>query len=140
MSERPIELLRGSIMNVRRGAFTCPECGHTVEPPPSEILRLGGLTVDTGTYEIRVWGQPRHLPPTPTTLLIAMMRRPGVRFSHDDMMNVIDAWETGPRIICVYVHRIRHAIGDAVDVRTHWGRGYSLHPIEASAPRELALA
>lgn len=111
-------------MSHRPGAFTCPNCGHSVAPPPPELLRLGRVTVNTGTYEVFVDGEPRHLPPIPTAILIALMRRPGCILSKDTLMDMNDLWEVFPKTMDVHIWRLRQKVGDALDIRTVWGKGW----------------
>lgn len=107
-------------------SIICPECGASIGPPPPEQLRIGALTVDTGRHEVRVHGELRKLYPAPFKILTAMMRRPGVIFTHNNILDIISNYESGRPLVRLHIFAIRRAVGDAVDIKTHWWLGYSL--------------
>lgn len=87
-----------------------------VVPAPAEtpVLVAGGLELDPETREVRVDGEPVALTAREFDLLAALMRRPGVVFSREQLLegSVGYADFAEARGIDVHVRHLREKLGD----------------------------
>lgn len=106
----------------------CPHCGERLLPEAPATLRLGRVTLDTGSHELLVDGESRHLPRGRfAKMLETMMRQPGRVFTAQNLMDAADIWAADSATVRVYVYRIRRVLGDALEIRNHHHLGWSLH-------------
>ncbi|NCC31152.1 MAG: response regulator transcription factor [Chloroflexia bacterium] len=95
-----------------------------------ELLRVGDLSLNRGTREVLVGGQPVSLTPSEFSLLEAMMAAPGRVFSREHLLEVLqgNAYEGVERTIDVHIRNLRRKI--EVDpthphyIETVFGAGY----------------
>jgi len=94
-----------------------------------KTLRAGGLSLDPGTYEVRVGKSPVELTLKEYQLLLFLMQNPGRVFTREELLDRV--WEMdylgGTRTVDVHVRRLRaktEAAGDLFE--TVRGVGYRL--------------
>jgi len=104
------------------------------EAPATQALRLGEITLDTGTREVRVRGQKVSLTPTEFDLLALLMQNPGRVYSRLDLLEHLQdtSYEGVARTIDVHVRNLRTKIeADPADpqyIETVFGVGYRIRP------------
>jgi DNA-binding response OmpR family regulator len=98
-------------------------------PARPTILAAGDLTLDPGTHEVELAGNPVALTPREYALLEYFLRRPGRVVSKTELLdNVWDAGEdTDPNAVEVYVGYLRRKVGREI-LLTVRGSGYRLGP------------
>jgi two-component system, OmpR family, response regulator len=99
--------------------------------PGSGELKVGPLTVDTGSLELRLNGELIALSPTELHLLVRLMERPGRVLSRDQLLELVkgSADEAFDRAIDVQISRLRQKLGDEWGhrlIKTIRGVGYML--------------
>lgn len=112
---------------------------------PQSDLRLGDLTLDLATRELRVGSAVVPLARLEFALFEFLARRAGQVLSRDAIMEHLYGLEDSPdhRIITAYICHIRSKIaeagGDPSVIRNHWGRGYSIEatPVAATRPETI---
>src|SRR5690242_7862930 len=72
-----------------------------------DVLRVGGIELDPRGWCVTSSGREVHVTPTEFRLLEVMMRSPGVVFQREELLNQLDRKCTNPRMIDVYVARLR---------------------------------
>lgn len=104
---------------------------RTTEAVPSaEVLRVADITLDKGSYQVTVAGQPVKLTPSEFALLAALLSAPGRVFSRLDLLEYLpgEAFEGAERTIDVHIRHLRKKIEpDASNpryVETIFGIGY----------------
>lgn len=108
--------------------FTCPHCGEPVIPEITTRIQLGRMAIDTAVRDVWVDGERRHIPAGQTWLvLIAMAQQPGRLFTHDNLMDIANIWESSSNHLAVILSKIRHVLGDVIEIRFHKFMGYSMH-------------
>jgi len=98
---------------------------------PSPALRVGSLSLDPATREVRWRGEPRALSRKEFALLHAFMRRPGAVLSRAQLEEALYGWgeEVESNAVEVHLHHLRRKLDPGV-VQTLRGVGYVM-------PREL---
>jgi DNA-binding response OmpR family regulator len=100
------------------------------EPQAAEILRLGEITLDRVSREVRVREQKVSLTPTEFDLLALMMNNPGRVYSRLDLLERLQdtSFEGVARTIDVHVRNLRTKIetdpGNPRYIETVFGVGY----------------
>lgn len=97
---------------------------------PSEIVQVGGVTVDAGRREIRVAGSVVDFTTKEFDLLRFLSERPGLALSRQQILDGVWGydWFGDPRTVDVHIAQIRKKVAGAVDIRTVRGIGYRLDP------------
>ena len=104
------------------------------EAPAVQALRLGEITLDKGTREVRVRDQKVSLTPTEFDLLALLMQNPGRVYSRLDLLEHLQdtSYEGVARTIDVHVRNLRTKIeADPADpqyIETVFGVGYRIRP------------
>jgi two-component system, OmpR family, response regulator MtrA len=95
--------------------------------PASELLAVGGVSLDLRTRRVHAAGRDVELTVTEFDLLACLMRRPGWVFSRDQLMSEVWGYSAvpGTRTVDVHIAQLRSKLGDAAIVRTVRGVGYS---------------
>jgi len=95
-------------------------------------LRLGDLVLDPQRREVMLAGEPLSLPPREFDLLAALMERPGVVLSREQLENRLYGWQTEvtSNAIEVHLHHLRRKLGPE-RIKNVRGVGYKI--VEASA-------
>lgn len=95
-------------------------------------LRLGDLVLDPQRREVTLGGEPLSLPPREFDLLAALMERPGVVLSREQLENRLYGWQTEvtSNAIEVHLHHLRRKLGPE-RIKNVRGVGYKI--VEASA-------
>jgi len=118
--------------------LTCPHC-HQAIPQPS------GIIADELRGEIRYNGAVAFVPPAEFELFVFLLARIGRAVTKEGILDELYAIrpDAAPeiKIIDVFVCKLRKKLKPlGLDLKTHWGRGYSLElPMEARET-ELAMA
>jgi len=95
---------------------------------------VGGSALESGSVRLQptarlvtVDGQPVDLTATEFDLLEALLRRPGMVFTREQLLATVwgAAAYGGSRTVDVHVAQVRAKLGDASPIRTHRGVGYS---------------
>lgn len=99
---------------------------------PSPALRVGSLSLDPATREVRWRGEPCTLSRKEFALLHAFMRRPGAVLTRAQLEEALYGWgeEVESNAVEVHLHHLRRKLDPGV-VQTLRGVGYVM-------PRELA--
>jgi len=98
--------------------------------PATTEIRLGGLTMDPATREVAVDEEPITLTAREFDLLIALVRRPGIVLSREQLLEeaVGFAEYTDARGVDVHVRHLREKLGDDANdprfIETVRGVGY----------------
>ena len=123
-SNRELVLRVASILR-RRGSAAAP-----ADPGSgSEVLRSGGLVVDTAARTVRREAEPVALTVREFDPLVHMLRNPGRAFTREDLLRQVWGWDFGDHsTVTVHVRRLRHKIERDVTrpvlLATVWGVGY----------------
>jgi DNA-binding response OmpR family regulator len=99
---------------------------------PSPALRVGPLSLDPATREVRWRDEPRALSRKEFALLLAFMRRPGAVLTRAQLEEALYGWgeEVESNAVEVHLHHLRRKLDPGV-VQTLRGVGYVM-------PKELA--
>ena len=122
-SPRELVARLGGVLRRTRGDAMAPE-----------MLRVGDLSIDLTSHEVRVAGREIALTATEFDLLSHLLRRPGVVFTREQLLS--DVWgyaaTAGARTVDVHVAQVRAKLGDASPIRTVRSVGYAAE----RAPRD----
>ena len=93
------------------------------------VLEMGGLTMDLGSREVSVNGQPVSLTKKEFELLEYLLRNPQIVLSRDNILNEI--WDFDhdgdTRIVDVHIFKLRNKLqGSGVKIASLRGVGYKL--------------
>jgi len=111
------------------GVEPAPGVSAAAEPAKTEI-RLGGLMMDPATREVTVDGEPITLTAREFDLLMALVRRPGIVLSREQLLEeaVGIAEYIDARGVDVHVRHLREKLGDDASdprfIETVRGVGY----------------
>lgn len=103
------------------------------------VLQSGGLELDPSSRQVRLEGTPLALTATEFRLLEFLMRRPGVVFSREQLLNAVWGQDRAitDRAVDVYVLRLRQKIERdptaPVLIHSVRGFGYTFEPRRAMA-------
>ncbi|MEJ7634539.1 response regulator transcription factor [Aeromicrobium sp.] len=91
-------------------------------------LELGPVRLEPGTRQVTVKGTPVDLTATEFDLLAALMRRPGLVFTREQLLSTVwgNAAYGQSRTVDVHVAQLRAKLGKESPIRTHRGVGYSV--------------
>jgi DNA-binding response OmpR family regulator len=108
-------------------------------PAASRVLQAGGLELDPASRQVRMEGTILALTATEFRLLEFLMRRPGVVFSREQLLNAVWGQDRAitDRAVDVYVLRLRQKIERdptaPVLIHSVRGFGYTFEPRRAMA-------
>ncbi len=91
-------------------------------------IDIGRVRLEPGTRVVTVGGRGVDLTATEFDLLAALMRRPGIVFTREQLLSTV--WGAAAygqsRTVDVHVAQLRAKLGDESPIRTHRGVGYSV--------------
>ena len=93
------------------------------------VLEMGGLTMDLGSREVSVNGQPVSLTKKEFELLEYLLRNPQIVLSRDNILNEIwdFDYDGDTRIVDVHIFKLRNKLqGSGVKIASLRGIGYKL--------------
>ena len=93
------------------------------------VLEMGGLTMDLGSREVSVNGQPVSLTKMEFELLEYLLRNPQIVLSRDNILNEIwdFDYDGDTRIVDVHIFKLRNKLqGSGVKIASLRGVGYKL--------------
>ena len=93
------------------------------------VLEMGGLTMDLGSREVSVNGQPVSLTKKEFELLEYLLRNPQIVLSRDNILNEIwdFDYDGDTRIVDVHIFKLRNELqGSGVKIASLRGVGYKL--------------
>ncbi len=97
---------------------------------PHRLLRLGNITLDTVSYEVRVEGKRVNLAWMEFQLLKFLMENPGRIFTRDQLLSSVWGVDSfgGTRTVDVHIRRLRQKLGlqGNTHIRTVSNVGYGL--------------
>ncbi len=105
-------------------------------PSPSEVLRVGELTLDRGRREVTRAGEPVELTPTEFEILAALMSAPGRAFSRARLLEAAQgvAFEAYERTVDAHIKNLRRKIepdpANPSIILTVRGVGYRLRELD----------
>jgi DNA-binding response OmpR family regulator len=108
-------------------------------PPAGRLLQSGGLELDASSRQVRLEGSPLALTATEFRLLEFFMRRPGVVFSREQLLDAVWGQDRAitDRAVDVYVLRLRQKIERdptaPVLIHSVRGFGYTFEPRRVTA-------
>ena len=97
---------------------------------PAELIRAGGLEIDTGRMRVAVDGRPVELTATEFELLTTLARQPGRVFTRGQLLDALHgvALESYERAIDAHIKNIRRKLqpvpGAPQHIQTVYGVGY----------------
>ncbi len=113
-----------------------------MRPQPSELhLTAGPISMDCGTREVTVRGKPMNLTRNEFALLKALMARPNRVFTREELMNLVQGYnsEGYERTIDSHIKNLRRKMAEKLPksevISTIYGVGYKLS-IAAGASEE----
>ena len=91
------------------------------------VLETGSVRLEPASRQVTVDGRDVALTATEFDLLAALMRRPGMVFSREQLLSTVwgAAVYGGSRTVDVHIAQVRAKLGDESPIRTHRGVGYS---------------
>jgi len=77
------------------------------------LVRIGELTLDPATREVTFHGEPLRLSARELALLEALVHRPGIVLSREQLEQKLYGWgeEIGSNTVEVYIHALRKKLG-----------------------------
>lgn len=102
------------------------ENGHSARPD----IKVGELTINTATREVRLRGEPVLLTSTEYRLLEELARHAGSVLTHHYLLEQVwgPEYTNEEHYLKVFVRRLRRKLGDNADqpqyIQTEWGIGY----------------
>ncbi len=97
---------------------------------PTEVLQVGGVTIDAGRREIRIDGSAVAFTTKEFDLLRFLAERPGLALSRQQILDGVWGydWYGDARTVDVHMAQVRKKVGGAVALTTVRGIGYRLDP------------
>lgn len=96
---------------------------------PESVLRVGGIHLDQGTYEVKIRGEAVHLTPSEFKILAQMMMNQGRVLTRESLIEVVqgEGISVTGRTIDTHVFGLRKKLGAEADwVETIRGIGYRI--------------
>ena len=99
-------------------------------PVKDKIIKIAGLEINTGTYQVKKRGEQVNLSATEFRLLLYLVQRKGRVFNRDMLLDAVwkDESFVEPRTVDVHIRRLRAQIEDdpshPVYIKTRRGIGY----------------
>jgi two-component system, OmpR family, phosphate regulon response regulator PhoB len=97
-----------------------------------EIVRIGGLSLDPGTYEVKCCDDPIQLTPSEFKLLMALATSRGRVLTREGLIQQVqgDGVSVVGRTVDTHVFGLRKKLGDCADIiETIRGVGYRVNPL-----------
>src|SRR5689334_18650529 len=96
----------------------------------TEIVQVGGVTIDVGRREVRVGDDARAFTTKEFDLLRFLAERPGLALSRQQILDGVWGydWFGDVRTVDVHIAQVRKKVEDAVRIDTVRGVGYRLDP------------
>jgi DNA-binding response OmpR family regulator len=96
--------------------------------PGADIVRVGGVAIDTGRREISVDGRIVEFTTREYDLLQYLAERKGLALSRQQILDGVWGfdWYGDPRTVDVHIGQVRRKVGGAVAITTVRGVGYRL--------------
>lgn len=121
----------------RTGGPSAPSRAELAAP-----LSAGDLHVDLDTHEVRVGTRTVKLTPLEFALLVFLMRRPGVAFGRNELLEHVWGYSFGGgATVTVHIRRLREKLerdpAQPIWLQTVWGIGYRF---SATSPPEASLS
>jgi DNA-binding response OmpR family regulator len=93
-----------------------------------QVVKVGGMEVDTGRREARVGGRPVQLAAREFDLLAYLADNPGLVLSRRQLLDGVwgPGWFGDERTVDVHVRQLRKKLGESFPLSTIWGVGYRL--------------
>src|SRR5947209_7996748 len=103
---------------------------------PSEMVQVGGVTIDIGRREVRVDDTPVPFTTKEFDLLRFLAERPGLALSRQQILDGVWGydWFGDIRTVDVHIAQVRKKLGDAVVIKTVRGIGYRLEAPRSAPP------
>ena len=95
------------------------------------VLEFPGLRIDSTNRNVAVDGAQIDLTSMEFELLLMLARRPGKKFSRDEILSELRGIDAAilTRSVDIMISRLRNKLGDTIKppkyIQTIWGRGYS---------------
>ncbi|MEC4675461.1 MAG: response regulator [Nitrospirota bacterium] len=99
-------------------------------PVKDRIIKIAGLEINTGTYQVKKRGEQVNLSATEFRLLLYLVQRKGRVFNRDMLLDAVwkDESFVEPRTVDVHIRRLRAQVEDdpahPVYIKTRRGIGY----------------
>ena len=109
----------------------------------SDVLSVGDIVLSPSHREATVAGEPLKLTLREFDLLEYLMRKPGVVFTRESLLQSVWGWDFdgGSRTVDVHVQTLRQKLGErAGAIETVRGVGYRLAEPSAGSDTEDAVA
>ena len=109
----------------------------------SDVLSVGDIVLSPSHREVTVAGEPLKLTLREFDLLEYLMRKPGVVFTRESLLQSVWGWDFdgGSRTVDVHVQTLRQKLGErAGAIETVRGVGYRLAEPSAGSDTEDAVA
>lgn len=109
----------------------------------SDVLSVGDIVLSPSHREVTVAGEPLKLTLREFDLLEYLMRKPGVVFTRESLLQSVWGWDFdgGSRTVDVHVQTLRQKLGEhASAIETVRGVGYRLAEPSAGSDTEDAVA
>ena len=94
----------------------------------ASAIEIGDVRLEPGTRDVTVEGRSVDLTATEFDLLAALMRRPGIVFTREQLLSTV--WGAAAygqsRTVDVHIAQLRAKLGEDSPIRTHRGVGYSV--------------
>jgi DNA-binding response OmpR family regulator len=102
-------------------------------PAVAEVLRGGGIEVDTLAHRVRRGGEPVTLTAKEYDLLVCFLTNPGRAFRREELLETVWGWRIGDTsTVTVHVRRLREKVEDDASAPRHLttvrGVGYRWEP------------
>jgi two-component system response regulator MprA len=94
--------------------------------PVGTVRSVGSLTLDLATRRVTVGSRELELTAREAALLELLMRRPNTVVTREVALEEVWDGDAGPGVVDRYVAFLRGKLGDAVEIRTVRGVGFTL--------------
>ena len=88
--------------------------------PQDHLLTVGGINIDTASWQVRVKGEPVPLTKKEFDTLRYLMEHRGTAVTRDQLMNEVWGYDYigDSNIVDVYIRYLRHKIDDQYGIKT----------------------
>jgi len=127
----PLELIARIRSLLRRSYHYNPSLDGTDTRTKDQLLRLGALTIDKGSYSAEVNGKPLHLTSTEFGILHLLASHPGKVFSAEDIFQQVwgEKYFDSNNTVMVHISKLREKLEKELGEKliiTIWGVGYKI--------------
>jgi DNA-binding response OmpR family regulator len=103
---------------------------RTARAAAPDIVRAGDITINRGTWQVEVAGQPIDLTPSEFELMSVLAGAPGRVFSRQELLNRLAHYDGSERTVDVHVRNLRAKVepdpSEPRYIETVFGVGYRL--------------